>query len=128
MRIGGLKLALALLMTLALRAQVPPAPAAAPQQPVPVDPAYTEGRRLFDTLDYENAIKSFDTAITALQAGATDPARRDMLASAYEMRARARFGNRADGTDNRQTDKPANRARGRLSSGRMTHSTSSRSS
>ena len=87
MRSVGVRLAIACLLTAGLQAQAAPA---APQ--VPVEGAYAEGRRLFDTLDYENAIKALDTAIGGMQGNATDAARRDTLATAYEMRARSRFG------------------------------------
>jgi hypothetical protein len=54
---------------------------------------FLEGRRLFEALDYENAVKALDQAIAALEPTArTDAAVRDRLASAYEMRARSKFG------------------------------------
>jgi tetratricopeptide (TPR) repeat protein len=61
------------------------------QAPVVTDQSYLEGRRLFESLDYENAVRALDHAIVALQVGA-DPARRELLLSAYEMRARSKFG------------------------------------
>jgi hypothetical protein len=64
---------------------------AAPQENA--DALYQEARRLFDALDYEKAVVALDQAITALQAGtATDVSRRERLGSAYEMRARSKFG------------------------------------
>jgi PDZ domain/PEGA domain len=64
---------------------------AAPQENA--EALYQEARRLFDALDYEKAVVALDQAITALQAGpATDATRRERLASAYEMRARSKFG------------------------------------
>ncbi len=54
---------------------------------------FQEARRLFDALDYERSVVALDQAITALQAApATDATRNDRLASAYEMRARSKFG------------------------------------
>jgi tetratricopeptide (TPR) repeat protein len=57
----------------------------------PTDMSYLEGRRLFEALDYENAVRALDHAIAALQVS-PDPASRDLLVSAYEMRARSKFG------------------------------------
>ena len=57
------------------------------------DALYQDSRRLFESLDYENAVKSLDQLIAALLAAPpTDAAGRDRLASAYEMRARSKFG------------------------------------
>jgi hypothetical protein len=57
------------------------------------DALYQEARRLFEALDYEKAVVALDQAITALQAGApSDAAKRERLATAFEMRARSRFG------------------------------------
>ena len=57
------------------------------------DALFQEGRRLFDALEYDKAVVALDQAIAAFEAvPATDPARRDRLASAYEMRARSKFG------------------------------------
>ena len=57
------------------------------------DAQFQEARRLFDALDYEKAVAALDAAITALEASTPkDAARRDKLASAYEMRARSKFG------------------------------------
>ena len=54
---------------------------------------FQEARRLFDALDYERSVVALDQAITALQAApATDPTKNDRMASAYEMRARSKFG------------------------------------
>ena len=52
-----------------------------------------EGRRLFDALEYDQALPFLDRAISALepQAG-RDPASRTGLIAAFEMRARARVG------------------------------------
>ena len=57
------------------------------------DPQFLEAKRLFDALDYENAVRALDQSITLLQARSpNEPGRRDELASAYEMRARSKFG------------------------------------
>jgi tetratricopeptide (TPR) repeat protein len=57
------------------------------------DVQFQEARRLFDALDYEKAVAALDAAIAALEASSPkDAARRDKLASAYEMRARSKFG------------------------------------
>jgi hypothetical protein len=63
--------------------------------PVPAqEPAdLVEGRRLFDALEYEQALTFLDRAISALEPQASrDPGGRTALISALEMRARARFG------------------------------------
>jgi hypothetical protein len=52
-----------------------------------------EGRRLFDALEYDQALPFLDRAISVLEPQASrDPASRTALISAFEMRARARFG------------------------------------
>ena len=52
-----------------------------------------EGRRLFDALEYDQALPFLDRAIGLLEPQASrDPASRTALISAFEMRARARFG------------------------------------
>lgn len=52
-----------------------------------------EARRLFEALDYERAVPALDLAIAELEPRlAAEPPARALLASAYEMRARARFG------------------------------------
>src|SRR5262249_28110610 len=57
------------------------------------DPLYLEAKRLFDALDYDNAIRALDQAIVSLQSRpAQDPTRRALLPSAFEMRARSKFG------------------------------------
>jgi tetratricopeptide (TPR) repeat protein len=64
-----------------------------PADQATADAQFQEARRLFDALDYEKAIAALDGAITALEAGTPkDAARREKLASAYEMRARSKFG------------------------------------
>ena len=64
------------------------------QEAVAAEPAeLTEGRRLFDALEYEGALPLLDRVIAQLGPQAVhDPARRGWLLSAHEMRARARFG------------------------------------
>lgn len=58
-----------------------------------VDPQYAEAKRLFDALDYDAAIRALDLAISGLVARPPlDPARRELLPNAYEMRARSKFG------------------------------------
>src|SRR4029453_13984196 len=67
-----------------------PAPLAIAQA---VDPQFSEAKRLFDSLDYDAALRALDLAITGLEAKPLqDPARREPLPSAYEMRARSKFG------------------------------------
>ncbi len=52
-----------------------------------------EGRRLFDALEYDQALPFLDRAIGLLEPqAARDPASRTALIAAFEMRARARFG------------------------------------
>lgn len=64
------------------------APAAA-QEP----PDLIEGRRLFDALEYDQALPFLDRAVVLLEPQAIrDPASRTALIAAFEMRARARFG------------------------------------
>jgi hypothetical protein len=68
-------------------------PAMARQAAGPTDALYQDARRLFESTDYENAVKSLDQLIAALVGdSSTDTAGRERLASAYEMRARSRFG------------------------------------
>ena len=50
-----------------------------------------EARRQFEALEYEQAVPTLDRLILALQSRPDDDARRQ-LASAFEMRARSRFG------------------------------------
>ena len=58
-----------------------------------VDPQFSEAKRLFDSLDYDAALRALDLAITGLEAKApNDAARREFLPAAYEMRARSKFG------------------------------------
>ena len=52
-----------------------------------------EGRRLFDALEYDQALPFLDRAISLLEPQASrDPGSRTALISAFEMRARARVG------------------------------------
>lgn len=52
-----------------------------------------EAKRLFEALDYERAVPALDRAVVALEGLAlTQASARPQLSSAYEMRARARFG------------------------------------
>ncbi|OFW29276.1 MAG: hypothetical protein A3H97_08920 [Acidobacteria bacterium RIFCSPLOWO2_02_FULL_65_29] len=51
----------------------------------------TQARTSFDQLDYEGTVKALDTAIGVLEARPTEEARK-LLPTAYEMRARSRFG------------------------------------
>ena len=79
--------ALVILFALVSVAQVP-----ARQAPAEL-PEMVQARTLFDALDYEQAIPMLDRAIMLLEPAAVrDPAVRKSLVSAYEMRARARFG------------------------------------
>jgi Flp pilus assembly protein TadD len=54
---------------------------------------YQQAKTQFDNLDYENAVRQLDLAISALLAIAPrDTTTRERLASAYEMRGRSKFG------------------------------------
>jgi tetratricopeptide (TPR) repeat protein len=64
---------------------------AAAQQPN-AEALYQEARRLFDALDYERAVPALDQSIVALEAMPADASRNERLASAFEMRARSKFG------------------------------------
>ena len=56
-------------------------------------PDLVEGRRLFDALEYDQALPFLDRAISLLEPQASrDPGSRTALISAFEMRARARVG------------------------------------
>ena len=67
------------------------APTVRAQQTEP--PELTQARQYFEALDYEQAMPLLDRAIGALEpVAARDPASATALVSAYEMRARARFG------------------------------------
>jgi tetratricopeptide (TPR) repeat protein len=67
--------------------------AAAPAFAQTLPPDLTEGRRLFDALEYDQALPYLDRAIVSLEPQALrDPSVRTVLIGAYEMRARARFG------------------------------------
>src|SRR5687768_17489450 len=50
-----------------------------------------QARAAFEQLDYENTVKALDSAIGAIAARPT-PEARQLLPSAYDMRARALFG------------------------------------
>ncbi len=66
---------------------------AAPALAQTQSPDLAEGRRLFDALEYDQALPYLDRAILSLEPQALrDPSSRTVLISAYEMRARARFG------------------------------------
>lgn len=57
------------------------------------DPQYLEARRLFEALDYENAVRLLDQVVATLETREpTDAARRELLPNALEMRARSKFG------------------------------------
>jgi hypothetical protein len=67
--------------------------ALATAQQVSPEVLYQTARAAFENLDYENAVRQLDIAISALQAVTpADQATRDRMASAYEMRARSKFG------------------------------------
>lgn len=68
-----------------------PSPARAQNQMAEVQVQIAEGRRHFDALEYEQAVPALDRAIAILSLRPTDDTR-GLLADAYEMRARARFG------------------------------------
>ncbi len=66
-------------------------PTARAQQAGP--PELIQARQYFDALDYEQAMPLLDRAINALEPLATrDPGAATTLVTAYELRARARFG------------------------------------
>jgi PDZ domain-containing protein/PEGA domain-containing protein len=63
------------------------------QQASAEPPEMLQARTLFDALDYEQAIPMLDRAIMLLEPAALrDPGARKSLVTAYELRARARFG------------------------------------
>ncbi len=81
------------LITVALLALASVALRPAPARAQTADPQYLEAKRLFDALDYENALRLLDQAIASLQARPVqDQARHDLLPAALEMRARSKFG------------------------------------
>jgi hypothetical protein len=85
---GGASLRSAGRMLLLLAAILCASPAWA-QEPAEL----VEGRRLFDALEYEQALPLLDRAVAMLEPQAfRDPASRAALISAFELRARARFG------------------------------------
>ena len=80
----------ALRLTAALALLVPAAVAA--QTPAE-SPELADAKRLFDALEYEQALPLLDRAVALLEPeAAREPAARDRLIAALEMRARARFG------------------------------------
>src|SRR4051812_17708834 len=57
------------------------------------DAELAEARQLFDALDYEHAVPAFDRAVATLEPlAAQQITARPSLATAYELRGRARFG------------------------------------
>ena len=63
------------------------------QEPASGDAVLAEARQLFDALDYEQAVPALDRAIASLEPAAAAPGpERALLARAFEMRGRARFG------------------------------------
>lgn len=71
--------------------QVPAAPTA--QDPAAADLLFDQGKRLFDQVQYDQAVPIFDRLIQSLTAGGpgSEVQRPDLLVQAYELRARARF-------------------------------------
>src|SRR4051795_7409816 len=71
-----------------------PRPAAAQDAPTARGEAeLAEARQLFDALDYEHAVPAFDRAVATLEPlAAQQITARPSLATAYELRGRARFG------------------------------------
>lgn len=69
-----------------------PAIAAAPQIAASGTPEFLfeQGKRLFDAFQYDQAVPNFNSVIAQLTAPGA-PAKPDLLVSAYELRARARF-------------------------------------
>ena len=62
-------------------------------QQVSPEVLYQTARATFENLDYENAVRQLDVAIAALQTVTPmDTTTRERLASAFEMRARSKFG------------------------------------
>ena len=88
---GFAVIALAAAAPFAGRAQTPAPPQTAAQ--AQADLQYQNAKAQFDNLDYENAVRALDVAIAALSVvSPMDAATREKLASAYEMRARSKFG------------------------------------
>jgi hypothetical protein len=52
----------------------------------------TQAKTSFDQLDYEGTLKALDPAISVLEAARPTPDTKRTLATAYELRARSRFG------------------------------------
>lgn len=77
-------------------------PSAQPQPAQPADVGgaqalLAEAKRLFDALDYEQALVRLDTLVMQLDARRAEPASARLLAQALELRGRTRFGlGRAD--------------------------------
>lgn len=69
-----------------------PAAAQTPDPTSNVQILMTQARASFDQLDYEGAVKALDPAISVLEVARPTPDTRRALATAYEMRAKSRFG------------------------------------
>lgn len=86
-RTSGRWLSVALLLAML----APAAPGFAQVDLAEVQAQVAEARRRFDALDYEQAVPALDRVIAALGTRRTEDTRL-LLAEAYEMRARSRFG------------------------------------
>lgn len=85
--------AVAVLAGVPVAAQAPSEPPAQAGASMAAAPELAEAKRLFDALEYEQALPLLDRAIALFEPDASrDPGARDRLIAALEMRARARFG------------------------------------
>ncbi|HEX7085565.1 MAG TPA: PDZ domain-containing protein [Vicinamibacterales bacterium] len=92
LRAAILAAAVGVLAGVPLSAQAPADPAAQAGTPSEA-PELAEAKRLFDALEYEQALPLLDRAIALFEPDAArDAGARDRLIAALEMRARARFG------------------------------------
>lgn len=73
----------------AAQVTTPPVPPAL-QAPDPMQTRFDEAKALYDAFEYQKAIAAFDELIAALVA-AEGPQNQDLLVSALELRARAKF-------------------------------------
>lgn len=104
---AGIAAAACVAMAAALAAaQPPPAPVPPPAPQASAASAtaqasFNEGKRLFDRLQYTQALPFFDTIIATLgpAAATLSPADRDLLVETYRLRARARFNESLNGVE-----------------------------
>ena len=73
--------------------QIPPPPPQSQEQAGTPELLFDQAKRLFDAVQYDQALPIFDRLVQTLTAGGpvTDPQKADLLVQAYELRARTRF-------------------------------------